>query len=255
MIHDHVSVQEIVDSECAHEFLMEASKLASSEELEDTSYRLERKSEIFQELLNSVAVEALDEERLHTLFGLVFFLRRKAKKFIADNGVAQLRDHIGLLLNGDQAPGRRLEQFCSAVKGMNEPKMVALASELLHFSNPERYWLWSSWIWDPKTDAGALPLVLQKDINLHGDTLADTYGKVGRAMSMVNEAGHSEGFSRLGRGMFGTDIFLACVYSVYMNTVFRMKLSEEFNRILPELPEFTRRILGIHKINTESSDV
>ena len=72
---------------------------------------------------------------------------------------------------------------------------------------------------------------------------------------MVNLAGHEEGFSRLGRGMFGTDIFLACVYSVYMNTVFRMKLSEEFNRILPELPEFTRRILGIQKMNMESSDV
>ena len=174
MIHDHVSVQEIVDSDCAHEFLMEASKLASSEELEDTSYRLERKSEIFQRLLSAEAVEALDEERLRTLFGLVFFLRRKSKKFIAENGVEPLRNNIGLLLYGDQAPGRRLEQFCSTVRGLDEPKMVALASELMHFAHPERYWLWTSWIWDPKTEAGALPLVLQKDIDLQGDTLGDT---------------------------------------------------------------------------------
>lgn len=255
MIHDHVSVQEIVDSECAHEFLMEASKLASSEELEDTSYRLERKSDIFQKLLAADAVEDLDEERLLTLFGLVFFLRRKAKKLIAENGAERFRDQIGLLLYGDQAPGRRLEQFCSTVKGQTEPKLVTLASELLHFSQPERYWLWTTWIWDPKTEAGALPLVLQKDVNLRGDTLGESYGKIGRAISMVNAAGHSEGFSRLGRGMFGTDVFLACVYAVYMNTVFRMKLSEEFNRVLPELPEFTRRILGVHKLNMESSDV
>lgn len=255
MIHDHVSVQEIVDSECAHEFLMEASKLASSEDLEDTSYRLERKSEIFQKLLAADAVEDLDEERLLTLFGMVFFLRRKAKKLIADNGAGQLRDQIGLLLYGDQAPGRRLEQFCGTVKGHDEPKLVTLASELLHFAHPERYWLWTTWIWDPKTEAGALPLVLQKDVDLRGHTLGDSYGKIGRAISMVNAAGHSEGFSRLGRGMFGTDVFLACVYAVYMNTVFRMKLSEEFNRILPELPEFTRRILGVHKLNMESSDV
>ncbi|MFZ8940730.1 MAG: hypothetical protein ACO2ZK_01810, partial [Gemmobacter sp.] len=42
--------------------------------------------------------------------------------------------------------------------------------------------------------------------------------------------------SRAGRGLFGTDVFLASVYAVYMYTVFRVKLSQEFNRILPELP-------------------
>ena len=88
MIHDNVSVQEIVDSECAHEFLMEASKLASSEQLEDTSYRLERKSAIFQALLGPEAVRELDEEGLHTLLGLVFFLRRRTGKIIKENGAA-----------------------------------------------------------------------------------------------------------------------------------------------------------------------
>ncbi len=44
-------------------------------------------------------------------------------------------------------------------------------------------------------------------------------------------------------------MFLACVYAVYMYTVFRMKLSNEFNRILPELPEFTRRLLGVYRLD------
>lgn len=90
--------------------------------------------------------------------------------------------------------------------------------------------------------------MLHKETDLSAETTRETYENVGRAMAMVNQAGHAEGFSRMGRGVFGTDLFLACVYTVYMYTVFRMRLSEEFNRILPELPEFTRRILGVHKI-------
>ena len=31
------------------------------------------------------------------------------------------------------------------------------------------------------------------------------------------------GFSNLGQGTFGVDVFLACVYAVYMYTVFRVK--------------------------------
>jgi hypothetical protein len=52
----------------------------------------------------------------------------------------------------------------------------------------------------------------------------------------------------VGHGTYGIDVFLACVYAVYMYTVFRVKLSDEFNRILPELPELTRRVLGVQKL-------
>ena len=40
----------------------------------------------------------------------------------------------------------------------------------------------------------------------------------------------------------------SCVYAVYMYTVFRVKLSQEFNRILPELPELVQRVLGVQHL-------
>jgi len=33
-----------------------------------------------------------------------------------------------------------------------------------------------------------------------------------------------------------------------MYTVFRVKLSQEFNRILPELSELAQRVLGVYKM-------
>ena len=44
-----------------------------------------------------------------------------------------------------------------------------------------------------------------------------------------------------------TDVFLACVYAVYMYTVLRLRMTQEFNRIVPELPDLVRRLLGVYR--------
>lgn len=255
MLHDNISVREIVDKECAHEFLMEATKLASSEELEITSALLEKKSRMFQQILGQEALAELDEAKLKSLMRSIFFLRRKFGPFLKKNDIDGIRENIGRLLYGEEPLGERFERFTGAMEGLKGPLAIALASEILHYTQPERYWLWSSWIWDPKTTGGALPLVLQKEADLAGDGIGETYEKVGHATAMVNAVGHEEGFSNIGRGLFGTNVFLACVYTVFMYTAFKMRLSEEFNRILPELPEFTRRLLGVQNLNREDGDV
>ena len=103
-------------------------------------------------------------------------------------------------------------------------------------------------MWHAGTNGGALPLVLQQGKRLAGEAVAERYQEVGQALAAVSAVGAQEGFTRLGAGLFGTHAFLACVYAVYMYTVFRIKLSQEFNRILPELPELTRRILGVQRL-------
>ncbi len=50
----------------------------------------------------------------------------------------------------------------------------------------------------------------------------------------------------LGPGLLGTDVFLAAVYGVYMQTVLRMRMTKEFTNILPPLPDLIRRLLGVH---------
>jgi hypothetical protein len=54
--------------------------------------------------------------------------------------------------------------------------------------------------------------------------------------------------------MLGMDLYLACVHAVYMYTVFRLKMSDEFNRILPELPELVERVLGVRQLEVSSDE-
>ncbi len=49
-------------------------------------------------------------------------------------------------------------------------------------------------------------------------------------------------------GLLGTDVYLACVYVVYLYTVTRMRMTKEFNKVIPQFPELTRRLLGTYKM-------
>ena len=248
MLFDSLTLEEVVDSESAMEFMKEATKLASSADLEDLSERVSLKAECFHKYLNPTSVEDLEEEQFDRIVRLIFSIGRKSKRLIAANGFENLRVRISELLHGDAPVEERFNVFVKGVEGVEEKMRINFAGELLHFSMPERYWLWTNWIWDPDNNTGALPLVVQEEVDLLGDTQGETYLRVGEAMAYVNKIGNERGYSRVSHGTYGIDVFLACVYAVYMYTVFRVKLSDEFNRILPELPELTRRVLGVQKL-------
>lgn len=246
MLFDTVDVEQTVDAEAALEFMKEATKLASTTELENIGLKLERKCELFRSHLAEDRVFSLDEESLREIVGTVFSLRRKAKRLLRANPFDSLRKEIETLLYGEGDLADRFDRFVTTLDGIEPAMKIALASELLHFSQPERFWLWAHWIWNPTAENGSLALVTQDGIDLAGATHGQTYLKVGQALELVDAQGHAVGYSRSGRGYLGTDVFLACVYAVYMYTVFRVKLSQEFNRILPELPELVERVLGVH---------
>ncbi len=246
---DQVAGDPVVDSEAALEFMKEATKVATGTELEDIGQRLEAKSRLFRELLAEERLAELDEDGLRRLLGSIFSLKRKAKRLLRANGLATLRGELAALVYGEGEIAGRFDRFVERVGGLERAMIVSLASEALHFSDPRRYWLWTHWIWNPASGTGALALVThQEGMDLEASSAGAVYRKVGGAVARVNAAGHAVGYSRSGRGLFGTDVFLASVYAVYMYTVFRVKLSQEFNRILPELPELVQRVLGVHAV-------
>jgi|TARA_B100001971_G_scaffold166057_1_gene156841 hypothetical protein len=248
MLYDEINVQDVVDSEAAMEFMKEATKLATSTELEDIGLRLEKKSKLFSDLLSEDHISDLTEDEFRQLVGSVFSIKRKANRILKANGFESLQQSITDLLYGEDTIDLRFNRFIDSVHKLDGPMRVNFASELLHFSNPKKYWLWTNWIWDSKTGTGSLPLIVQEGVDLSGQSDGEIYGKVGQSLALVNAVGHSIGFSDSGKGLFGTDVFLACVYAVYMYTVFRVKLSQEFNRILPELSELAQRVLGVYKM-------
>ncbi len=250
MLYDEVAIDNVVDTEAALEFLKEASKLAASDELALIGLRLEAKSRLFRERLLPGVIESLDETSLRELARHIFGFRRRIGKLIDHYGIEVMHNRINLLLHGAGPLAERFTTFVEDLGGIDEPLAASLASELLHFTFPQKYWLWTPWIWHQRKGNGALPLLLQSPGQINGSSPGQRYESLGRALAAVSNQGPVRDLPGYRQGAFGPDIFLACVYAVYMYTVFRIKLSREFNRVLPELPEMAQRVLGVRHMGT-----
>jgi hypothetical protein len=243
----------VVDTPSAQEFQREIMDRISEAELRGIAADLDRKSTALRELLSGDP-SLLDRAALSQVLGWVFATRRRAGPILDSIGPQPLAAAIaGLLAAGDPVADR-IDRFDAALTGRAAVAALAgsgfdLPAELLHFTSPERYWLWTRWIWDPEARTGALALLTTDDVDLSaGATRGAVYLTVGRAMAFVDETGKAAGFTTAGPGLFGTDVLLAAVYGVYMYTVLRMRMTREFNRVVPPLPQLVRRLLGVYHL-------
>ncbi len=239
---------QVVDTESAREFLKEALARVSDAELGAIADEVEVKSRRFRQLLGRDGLAALGEDRLRAILRSVFSTRRRADELLQTVGSDALRDRILQLLYGDGPLPARFQAFHDGLDTPHEHIRFDLPAELLHYSAPDDYWLWTRWMWDPKTGTGALPLVVMDGHDLRGATAGETYVRIGEAVSFVKATGEAAGFTRFGDGPFGIDLYLACVYGVYVFTTLRLRMTQEFGKVLPPLPELCRRLLGVHRM-------
>jgi hypothetical protein len=237
----------VVDTESAREFMREALARVTPEELDAIAGECEDKHRRVRALLGSGASGTADEAALRRLLRSVFATRRRVDEVLAPGGAAALGGRVHALVHGPGPAADRLQAFVEALHPLSDTLAFDLGSECLHFTEPARHWLWTRWVWDPRTRTGALPLVTMEEYELDGGTVAGTYRRVGEATAFVQRTGEAAGFARIGAGGFGVDVYLASVYAVYVFTTVRMRMTQEFNRVIPPLPELARRLLGVWK--------
>jgi hypothetical protein len=237
----------VVDTPSAQEFHREILERIDAGELEAIAADLGRKSGALRDLLAPGAAR-LDRAALRQVLRLVFGARRHADQILDEIGPERLGAAITALLDPGEAVTARFEAFDAVLANLPGPGFD-LPGELLHFTHPGQYWLWTRWLWNPATETGALRLVTTDDIDLaEGASRGEVYLTVGRATAFLDETGKAAGFTGAGPGLFGTDVYLAAVYGIYMYTVLRMRMTQEFNRLLPPLPSLIRRLLGVYHL-------
>lgn len=241
-------VGQIVDTPSALEFMREALEKITEDELTAIVAELRSKSQRFRLMFAPKTLPEFDESEFHKLLRSIFSTRRRVAQVMAlvDTGV--FRDAASELLHGTAPLSARFDTFVAQLEPLDLATRCDLAGECLHYWDYEGYWLWTRWMWDPPRNTGSLPLVTIQEYDLHGTTPGLTYLKVGEAMAYVNGVGEAAGFQHGGRGLLGTDVYLACVYVVYLYTVTRMRMTKEFNQVIPQFPELARRLLGTYKM-------
>lgn len=239
---------QVVDTEVARDFMGEVLERVSRHELAGIATRCDAKSAVFGELLADGRAATASADDLRQVLGLVFSMGRKCDTLFADVGPDRLAGAIHQLLDGDDPLPDRFEAFDHAVAptGLGSA-LNDLAGELLHFTYPDRHWPWTRWMWDPRTETGSLRLVTMDEFDLSGAGRGETYMRVGQGVAFVQENAAAAGLVSLGEGPFSVDVFLASVYGIYAYTVLRMRMTQEFNKVVPDLRELVERLLGVHR--------
>jgi hypothetical protein len=243
----------VVDTPSAQEFQREILHYVDEAELRSIAADLERKSAAMRALVSG-GVASADPDSLRELLGLVFAARRRADRILETVGAERLAGAIAHLMDESEPVVERIDHFDAdlGAHGTNEALGrfgFDLPSEVLHFCQPEQYWLWTRWIWDPAKRTGALALVTTDalDPDTHS-TRGAAYMSVGRAMAFVEETGKAAGFTAVGPGLFGLDVLLGAVYAVYAYTIIGMRMTRQFNDVMPSLTDLVRRLLGVYHL-------
>jgi hypothetical protein len=236
----------VLDAPSAVEFMREALIKISEDEIATIATEVAQKRDRIRPLLHAGALKYADAAEIRVLLRSFFATRRGADAILESTGASVLSEAFHALLHGDGPLGDRFRQFDGALSQVKPATRRELGGDLLKTLDPESHWLWTRWMWSPSSDTGALPLVLVGDYDLHGADGGETYLKVGLATDAVLTLADELGFSRMRANPFSVDVYLGGVYGVYMYTVTRLRMTQEFNAVIPKLPELLRRLFGVY---------
>jgi hypothetical protein len=207
---------------------------------------LKLKAELFGRLLNRQAIDNLDAEGRDALLERIFPVRRRLAPAVRKLGVDGFRNAVRELLYGKGDLAERMAAFEAKIpaEGKARRTMRDLTAELLHFTDPERYPLMTRWVWDVRTDSGALRELTHR---------ADHYDK----LPVGGEPGVYEALRQWVVGQleshhfyrdlaYVADLVLAQVYGVYIKSTAESFLRTDFGGGGGEEPaEHVRKLLGI----------
>lgn len=199
------------------------------------------KSLLFQKAFSKENLPSLTEEDLELVLEKVFATRRRRKKVIQETGADRLKRAISDLLYGKaKSYEERVERFVREVRGIDAKSAKDLAAEILHFTFPEQYVLWTSWIWDPESETGAVVFLKEEPPKRH--MYGETYEEFEQIYKQIQEKLLDFGIKA--KSYLFVDIFLAMIYATYVDymTLSTMHSAKGF---FPPAGSIARRLLGV----------
>jgi hypothetical protein len=245
---DGVDAVDVVDASSAVEFMREALIKISEDDIGAIAELLARKQALLAPALTETALRSANAATVRPILARVFATRRRSDEIITTVGAPILTNEIRELIHGSGSLADRFTRFDEALSALDAPIRRELAGECLHFADPECHWLWARWMWDPAARTGSLPLLMVEDFDFDGADAGAIYLRVGAATSAVVATADDLGFRRMRANPFAVDVYLAAIYGIYLYTVTRLRMTQEFNRVIPQLPDLCRRLLGVHRL-------
>lgn len=229
----------------AFESLVRASEPIGG--IERFAEALKLKSEVFRQRLADGQVKQLGLSDFDEISVLMPTVRRRMEGLLADEGWAKIHSTIISLLDQAHVPGTaddRMAAFCRSYPDTKRHRFVRdLAAEILHYTLPEHYPLATRWVWDSKTNTGALREVWHGDDVDH--MIIDVPDTHETFLVLREELSQFLSDNGIFRDMIWyVDLLLGQTYGDYINSQGGAFLKTDFGSESDPL-EHSRRILGV----------
>ncbi len=216
---------------------------------------LKLKSALFRDTLGAARVRDLD---LNGLMGVCTFMatvRRRIAIYLTSDGLTRVRAGLIELLDGiadTSSTDQRVAEFCARFPGDKEHRFIHdLAVEVLHNCDPERYPLMNRWVWDAKTNTGAIrEMWFGDNVDHLTIRLPDDYATFLMLREELAQFLTEHGVFR--DVIYFADMLTAHVYSNYISAQGGTYLRADFSSAEDPM-HHTRRILGLDGVRPGSS--
>lgn len=212
------------------------------------------KSQMFQKALLERDLADLDIDRLAGLCTFMSTVRRRIAPYLTADGIERLRGALGVLLAdlGDTTTAdARLAAFKARFAENREHRWVRdFAAEILHNVSPELYPLMTRWVWDAKSNTGALREIWFGDdvdyITIPVDDKFATFLMLREELAVfLSDNGFFKDI------LFYLDLLTAHIYAEYICAQGGTYLRTDFSS--PEDPmQHARRMLGLDGVKAGS---
>ena len=211
---------------------------------------LDLKTEIIKEFLSDIIQTGgkLEKNRFDEILSLIFSIRRHKEKILNTVSVETLNNAFGLLADSKKSAEIRTGRFLEAFSYEDVIVKRDIALELLHFYEPGKNVLWTSWVYRQDNGTGCLPYMadfLKRTWDGNPYIMPFSIREMKDEIDYLYELSGKNGLNL--KRPYGADILLSYMYSDY---VYKMVYAESKSLSIgvPEGFTLMKKLLGIEKL-------
>ncbi len=211
---------------------------------------LDIKTEIIKEFLSDIIQTGgkLEKNRFDEILSLIFSIRRHKEKILNTVSVETLNNAFGLLADSKKSAEIRTGRFLEAFSYEDVIVKRDIALELLHFYEPGKNVLWTSWVYRQDNGTGCLPYMadfLKRTWDGNPYIMPFSIREMKDEIDYLYELSGKNGLNL--KRPYGADILLSYMYSDY---VYKMVYAESKSLSIgvPEGFTLMKKLLGIEKL-------
>jgi hypothetical protein len=202
------------------------------------------KSKMFQQAGAEVKTGGMELDTFKGLCTFMCTVRRRIGPWLSEDSFNEIREGLTELLTSKGDVDERVIGFCTRFPDDKGHRWTRdLATEMLHYSDPERMPLMNRWVWDAKANTGVLREIWHADdIDHITIPVPDGYATFLMLREELSQFLSDNGFFR--DMLYYVDVLCAQIYANYICEQGGSYLRADFSA--PEDPmQHTRRLLGL----------